>query len=528
MRTKIEIHVNASNIVSEGYAYGRLICVKRTASHLGEDYLISLEELKRIARELEMRIEREYGSSGLSREIGEVHIMILNDPLLWGELEKKAREKGGKLSVGDIMEVRDNIITLLMESDNPLIKERQYDIKDLFNALLSGTMHLTINKGDVVYIDELYPSDILAFYNAGVGAILSHRGSPTSHASILAQALEIPYIYNVPPLDEYCGRMVFVDAVHGKIVIDPKNIGAIEALIKEYDSEKKSLKKYSSMKFEGIEVMANVGFLQEIDVAKKKGADGIGLFRTEFLFLNRIHPPSEDEQFLVYKKILETFSPSKVIIRLLDIGGDKKVPYLRLPEEDNPFLGLRGIRALMKNEEILKTQLKALIRASLYGNLGILIPMVSKPEEVIYVKKVLRKISKTIDSYGSFKLGIMIEVPSVIFSIEKFIDHIDFASIGTNDLTQYILAADRMNPNVSRYYNDEDDAVLEAIKMVVEKMREAGKPVGICGELAGKKHMIKTLLNFGINSFSVAPAKIPRIKKAVYKALKEMGNTKGL
>ncbi|WP_456326939.1 phosphoenolpyruvate--protein phosphotransferase [Palaeococcus sp. (in: euryarchaeotes)] len=520
MQREIKIPVNASNIVSEGYAYGILRCIERVEVS-SEKTLIEIGELKKTARMLEEKIKREYGSSDVLGEIGEVHIMVLNDPLLWDELEKKAREKGGKLSIKDIMDVRDYIISLLLESGNPLIQERQYDIKDLFNALLSGAVHSEISNGDIVYVDELYPSDVVVFHNSGVGAILSKKGSPTAHASILAQALEIPYIYGIPPLDDYCGMRVFVDAVHGEVRINPSNIEGIKAIIKKYEAEKQNLEKYSKMKFEGIEVMANIGFLQEIDVAKKKGADGVGLFRTEFLFLNRREPPSEDEQFLVYKKVLEAFSPDRVIIRLLDVGGDKSVSYLKLPEESNPFLGVRGVRALMKNDGILKTQLRALIRASAYGNLGILIPMVSKPEDVIYVRKLIKKISKSVESHGNFTVGIMVEVPSVVFSIDKFVQQIDFASIGTNDLTQYIFAADRMNPEVSEYYNDQDDAVLAAIKIVAEKMRESKKPVGICGELAGKREMISKLMSFGVTSFSVAPAKVPRIKKAVYEALKE-------
>lgn len=517
MPAEIKIPVDASNIISEGYAYGILRCPVK--SGVSSEGVIGLDELRKRVSEFEKRIAGEYRGSALLEELGEVYIMILNDPIVWEEFEKKARAGGGKLSVRDIMEVRDYIINLLMESGNPLIRERQNDIRDLFSSLLSETAYPEIGKGDVVYVDELYPSDVIKFHGAGAGAILSRKGSPTAHASLLAQALEIPYIYNVPPLDEHCGERIFVDAVHGEIVINPSDIEGIKSLIRKYEAEKESLKKYASMRFENVKVMANIGFLQEIDVARKNGADGVGLFRTEFLFLDRTQPPSEDEQFLVYKRVLEAFSPDRVIIRLLDIGGDKPVPYLRLPGETNPFLGVRGIRALIKNEEILRTQLRALIRASAYGNLGILIPMVSKPEEVVYVKKLIEEISGTVDAHGSFKVGIMVEVPSVVFSIEKFVGQIDFASIGTNDLTQYIFAADRMNPEVSEYYSDEDDAVLAAIKLVAEKMGDAGKPVGICGELAGKGHMIKKLLSFGVSSFSVAPAKVPRIKKAVHEAL---------
>lgn len=520
MPAEIKMRVSPSNIISEGYAYGVLRCLVKSRASFDRSLLIGLEELRKKVDSLAEKISKKYKGSDLLEELGEVYVMILNDPLLWEEFEKRAKNRGGKLSAKDILEVRDYITSLLLESGNPLIQERQDDVKDLFNYLLSETVYPEIQKGDVVYVDELYPSDVLQFHEIDVGAILSKKGSPTAHASILAQALEIPYIINVPPLDEHCGLQVFVDAVQGEIVISPASTGRIKELIERYEMEKQSLKKYSSMRFEGIEVMANIGFLQEVEIAKRKGADGVGLFRTEFLFLNRTKPPSEEEQFLVYKKVLEAFSPDRVVIRLLDVGGDKEVPYLKLSREENPFLGVRGIRALMRNRDILEAQLRALIRASKYGNLGILIPMVSKPEEVIYIRDMIKKIEGSTEGYGKFTVGIMIEVPSVVFSIEKFIDYIDFASIGTNDLTQYIFAADRMNTEVSEYYNDEDEAVLRAIEAVAEKLREAKKPVGICGELAGKSHVIGRLIKIGVSSFSVAPAKVPRIKKAVYEALK--------
>lgn len=511
------IKVPSQYIVYEGYCYGTLRYIKKKLE-ADKNMLLDLKELKAAAERLIDKIRTKKSFNKDIMEITEIHKMILADPFLWSEIEKNA--KNGKISIESLLNVRDKIIELLINTGNPLIIERQYDIKDIFNALIKeivGEEKKELFPNDVVYVEEVYPSDIIELYKSRVGAILSKKGSHTSHAAILAMSLEIPYIYNVPELDKYDGHSVFVDAVCGRIIIDPSpdKIKGIKRIIEKYQEEKEELKQYSKLQFKDIKVMANIGFLQEIDLAKKKGADGIGLFRTEFLFLNRRSPPSEEEQFLIYKRVLESFYPNEVTIRLLDIGGDKQISYLDMPKEENPFLGVRGIRLLLKNKELLITQLKALIRASKYGNLKILIPMVTVTKDVIEVRKLLEKLKKYVNGYGEIKLGIMVEVPAVIFNIEEFTPYIDFVSIGTNDLTQYLFAADRNNVNVSSYYNDESKIVLSAINMAVNKLSKANIPVSICGELAGKAHIIEKLLEIGIRELSVAPSKIPKIKKQI-------------
>jgi len=518
MSKKVVIEIPQRYIVSEGYAYGTLRCVGNESSRSSEGEPIPIEKLRKRAKEVSEEISRTYQGSEVLKELGEVYVMILGDPLLWDKLEK--REKDGKISIRDVFEVRDYIVSLLVESGNPLIRERTDDIMNIFNKLVSAEENLQIRKGDVVYVEKLYPLDVVHFYRVGVGAILSREGSHTSHAAILAKSLEIPYMYGVPSLEAYCDSLVFVDALAGRIVVNPSNERGIKETILRYEEEKKLLEDYSKLRFEGLNVMANVGFLQEIEIAKKKGADGIGLFRTEFLFLNRDEPPSENEQFLVYKHALETFSPDRVVVRLLDVGGDKGIPYLELPREENPFLGVRGIRALIQNEDIFLTQLRALLRASPHGNLGILIPMVSKPSEVDYVRKIVEKIASELEIGELPDIGIMVEVPSVILSLDRFLGRVDFMSIGTNDLTQYLFAADRMSQYVSDYYNDEDEVVLKAIRLVVEGAKSAGIPVGICGELAGKVHMVKRLVEIGVTSLSVSSSRVPLIKKAVYEMKK--------
>ncbi|KUK16962.1 MULTISPECIES: phosphoenolpyruvate--protein phosphotransferase [Thermococcus] len=522
------IKLNPRYIVSEGYAYGTLKCIEREIEP-SKDLEIALDSLRESAKRLIRKLDAEYLPTPETLEIREIHKMILNDPLLWSEIESHA--KNGKISIEELLKVRDKIINMLLETKNPLIMERQYDIKDIFNALIteiSGEKRVKISPTDIVYLEEVYPSDVVELYKNRVGAILSRKGSHTSHAAILAMSLEIPYIYNVPDLHRYKDHQIFVDAVYGKLIIDPtpEQEQEIQKIINEYQKEKKELEKYSKLRFEEILVMANIGFPQEIEIAKKKGADGVGLFRTEFLFLNREHPPSEEEQFLIYKKVLEAFYPDMVIIRLLDIGGDKQIPYIEMPREENPFLGVRGIRFLLKHKDILITQLRALLRASRYGNLGILIPMVTKPEEVISVKKIIEKVREEIEEKSNFKIGIMVEVPAVIFSIEEFVPYIDFVSIGTNDLTQYMFAADRNNIEVSEYYDDESNVILTTIKLVADKLSKTSIPIAVCGELAGKPHMVEPLLKIGVKEFSVTPSKIPKIKKQIYNVISSKAYSK--
>lgn len=523
MASKV-LTINPQFIVSEGYALGHLVILAKKVD-FQKDQEITLEELKKAAEKLKSKLleATEKETSQEVKEILEVHTMILDDPFLWDSLSSKASH--GKITIEDLNNVRDEITEIFLSIDNPLIRERQYDVKDVFTKLLYevyGREKKMVSSGNIVYLEEIFPSEVVEFKNLGVGAILCKKGSHTSHASILAQSLDIPFIYNVPDLSEYDGKLVFVDAIHGKIIIEPseEEVKILKELIEKYNKEKTEIEKYSSIKFDDVKVMANIGVLQEIDFAKKKGADGIGLFRTEFLFLNRKSPPSEEEQYLAYKKVLESFYPDEVIIRLLDIGGDKELPYLNVSNEENPFLGVRGVRLLLKNRDLLRTQLRALIRASFYGNLGIMIPMVTIPEDVIEVRKIIREIEEELEKegikVGNFKVGIMVEVPSVVFNLDDFIPHIDFVSIGTNDLTQYMFAADRNNQEVSEYYRDEDKVIINAIQLVVNKMLKVGKPVAVCGEIAGKVHMIEKLLDIGLKEFSVAPAKVPRVKKRIY------------
>jgi len=515
------LQIPKNNIVSEGYGLGKLRVIRR--KRITEKQFISLEDLKLAAKTISLELDKIIRDISLPeevREISQVHKLLLEDPFLWKKLEDASVD--GKIKIEDYEHIRDEIISLLLSTGNPLIQERVDDIKDLFRNLLESSERFDDLKDSVVYSEEFFPSDIIKLSTLGVKALLSARGSHTTHAAILARAFEIPHIIRLSDLSEYEGKTVFVDAVNGMIVIDPDDTSLQEfkKIIQKYTIEKEEIEKYGKLKFENVKVMANIGVPQEIEIAKKKGADGIGLFRTEFLFVGRDNPPSEEEQYLVYKKAIETFYPEEVVIRLLDVGGDKKLEYLPIESRENPFLGLRGIRLLLKHKAILKTQLRALLRASAHGNLSILVPMVTLPEDVKELLEVIQETKEELltegKEIGSFKLGIMVEVPSVIWLIDEIAPYIDFVSIGTNDLTQYIFAADRNDPLVARYYQDEHKVIFEIIATITKKAKNFNLPVSVCGELAGKENAVDKLLQLGVSKLSVSSFSIPFIKKRIY------------
>ncbi|WP_175059564.1 phosphoenolpyruvate--protein phosphotransferase [Thermococcus sp. 2319x1] len=516
------IQIPKDDIIVEGYALGTLKALNRKGTT--KKQFINLEDIKLNAKTLSSELSKIISDLSLPkevREISQVHQLLLEDPFLWKKLEDASVD--GKIKIEDYEHIRDEIISLLLSTDNPLIQQRVDDIKDLFRNLLLGSSEGLDNlRGSVVYSEEFFPSEVVKLSTLGVKALISTQGSHTTHAAILARAFEIPYIIRVPDLSEYEGKTVFVDAVIGRIVIDPDdtNVREFEKIIKRYTKEKEKIEKYGRLKFDDIKIMANISVPQEIEVAKKKGADGIGLFRTEFLFVGRDNPPSEEEQYLVYKKALETFYPEEVVIRLLDAGGDKKLEYLPIDGEENPFLGLRGIRLLLRHKEILKTQLRALLRASPHGNLSVLVPMVTLPEDIKELLEIIQETKEELltegRKIGSFKLGIMVEVPSIIWLIDKIAPHIDFVSIGTNDLAQYIFAADRNNLSVAKYYQDEHEIIFEIIATIAKKARNFNLPVSVCGELAGKEDAVERLLQSGVTKFSVSSFKIPFIKRKIH------------
>ncbi|MCD6396669.1 MAG: phosphoenolpyruvate--protein phosphotransferase [Spirochaetaceae bacterium] len=417
-------------------------------------------------------------------------------------------------------------VELLKSSESALIQSRAEDLEDIKNILLmslSGYEPKKIgnNANAIVILPDLYPSQVLIYAKMGVRGIVAEKGSYTSHAAIIARALEIPTVLGVPGITQTVrdGDKIIVDGFLGEVIVNPD-----EKTIGEYLKKKESFEVLKE-KFKGIGdevvstkdgrkilVTANVGSEDDLNVAVKNGCDGVGLFRLEFYYINRATPPSMEELASLFTKFVKKLGNKPLTIRLLDVGGDKEVPYLQFPKEDNPFLGVRGIRYLLKHPEILEEQVKAILMASKEtgGNIRIMAPMISRLEEITKLKEILKELSE--DNSANIKLGIMAEVPSVVFMIEKIVKEVDFISIGTNDLTQYIFATDRTNENVSYLYDDMHPAVLRAISEISNKAQKAGVEVDVCGELASNPLAVPILVGLGINELSVSPTRIPLVK----------------
>lgn len=358
---------------------------------------------------------------------------------------------------------------------------------------------------------------------------VTDMGGITSHTAILAEALGIPAIVGLKDITERVkqGDSLIVDGETGKVFINPNEntIDLFKHKKKALEAEKRELEKvkFNEAITKGgkrIEVAANIGSPKDADVSLRSGAEGVGLFRTEFLFLNRNTPPTEDEQFKAYKEVLEKFNGKPVIIRTLDIGGDKQIPYLNLEHEINPFLGVRAIRLCLTRKDLFKTQLRAILRASNYGKTRIMYPMIAVKEEIVEANNVLKEVKNELEKEklpfdSNIEVGIMVEIPSAALNAEALADYVDFFSIGTNDLTQYTFAADRTNDNLSYLYQPLNPALLKLIKMTVDASHEKGKWTGVCGELAGDPEAIPILVNLGVDELSMSPQKIPYAKKII-------------
>ena len=435
-------------------------------------------------------------------------------------------------AVEDTCEMLKNIF---LSFNNDTMTQRVADIEDMKQpliAIMQGQKHIDLTKlsdHTVIIADEIHPSMTANMDTEHIAGIISEKGGDTSHASILARALEIPAVLSVKDICSKIaeGEEVIVDGAYGEVFVNPTPITLkiYNKKKKAYDERVKELKKYidkQTVTRDGRKVMlaANIGNADEAAKAVKAGAEGIGLFRTEFLFMNKQALPTEEEQYNEYKKAAVVLDGRQLTIRTLDIGGDKDIPYMGLTKELNPFLGYRAIRFCLDRVDIFTTQLRAVLRASAYGNIRIMIPMITSVTEVQAVKKIINGICRDLDKKDikydkDIKIGVMIETPAAAIMADVLAHEVDFFSIGTNDLTQYTLAVDRGNENVAYLYSALNPAVIRSIKYIIECAHNAGIEAGMCGEAAADERMIPLLLNFGLDEFSVTVSRVLETRKEI-------------
>ena len=525
---------------SEGLAMGRIAVFWYEGRHpekiIKEDVckeLIRLDEAVISARaELRALYTKAVKKVGEEQAlIFDVHGMMMEDADYRGTIEKFIKEdkvcaEYAVFAAGEIFKEK------LECTDKAYHTAKTADIEDISKRIirnLTGDISDFENtdEGAVVIAKDLMPGEAIRLHESKVSAFITEKGSVNSHTAILARSLKIPYLVNVKAGDLFklVGKTAVVDAVNGKLYL-----GADTYMAEVMDKIKQKLEKTDKTSYmlntvkekssyNRIKVFANIGSEKEIDKAIENEAEGIGLFRSEFLFIGKNKILTEEEQFSIYKEAISKMYPKKVMIRVIDFGGDKKPDYLKFEEEINPALGIRGIRFCFARKDLLKTQIRALLRASAYGNAAVVFPMINSVEEVRKIKAIIEKIKQELVlekvRVGNPETGIMIETPAAALISDELAKEVEFLSIGTNDLIQYTLAADRNNEKLLEFYNPYHRAVSELIKLVCKNAHKNNINVGICGELAGDTELTAALCDMGIDMFSVEPSKIQVIKKVV-------------
>ena len=427
----------------------------------------------------------------------------------------------------------DNFAEMFSSMEDEYMKARAADVRDISNRIIGNFQAdsdelNTADEKTIICSDDLAPSETVQLDKSKVLAFVTTGGSANSHTAILARTMNIPAVIGVSELtEEYSGKNAIVDGYTGTVYIEPDEKTNEEMKKKqEEDIKKKELlqqlkgKENVTKSGKKINIYANIGGLGDIGAVLLNDAGGIGLFRSEFLYLEDNDYPTEELQFLTYKKVLESMAGKKVIIRTLDIGADKKIDYFNLKKEENPALGYRAIRICLTRKEIFKTQLRALYRASVFGNLGIMFPMIISTDEVKEIKELIEEVKKELDESGieysdSVEIGIMIETPAAVMISDELAQMVDFFSVGTNDLTQYTLAIDRQNPELDKFYNPHHEAVLRMIKMAADNAHKYGKWIGICGELGADTELTDRFLEMGIDELSVSPPFVLPVRQKV-------------
>ena len=478
---------------------------------------------------------RAYQSLGEEKAaIFEGHLMILEDEELEEEIIDYLRSNHVNAAVAANV-VIDQQVAILSEIDDEYLKERAGDIRDIGNRLIKNIlgMHIVdlgeINEEAILVAYDLTPSETAQLNLDKVLGFVTDIGGRTSHTSIMARSLELPAIVGTNNVTELVntGDFLILDALNNVVYVNPsqediQRLKALQAKLADEKAELAKLKDLPALTLDGhrVDVVANIGTIRDIEGAERNGAEGVGLYRTEFLFMDRDQLPTEEEQFIAYKDVVEAMNGNLVILRTMDIGGDKELPYLDLPKEMNPFLGWRAIRIALDRREILNAQLRAVLRASAYGKLAVMFPMIISVEEIRELKSVIEELKVELRNEGkafdeNIQIGIMVETPSAAVNAKFLAKEVDFFSIGTNDLTQYTLAVDRGNELISHLYNPMSPSVLNLIKQVIDASHAEGKWTGMCGELAGDERATVLLLGMGLDEFSMSAISVPRIKKLI-------------
>lgn len=468
--------------------------------------------------------------------IFEAHQLMLEDPDYVESIENiiRTQDVNAEYAIGA---TADNFAAIFEAMDDAYMQGRAADVRDVSERLLQALSSqnetvMVMDEPVIIAADDLVPSETVQLDKEKVLSFVTMYGSANSHTAILARTMNIPAVIGLGEAlkEEYDGKVAIVDGVDGKVYIDPdeETMASMQKKQKK-DQEQKELlnqlkgKENVTKSGQKVNVYANIGNLADVGAVLKNDAGGIGLFRSEFLYLESDTYPTEEQQFAVYKKVAETMAGKKVIIRTLDIGADKQVDYFKLDKEDNPALGYRAIRICLTRPEIFKTQLRALYRASAYGQISIMFPMIISVAEVKKIKEIVEEVKAELRTEGAafredVELGIMIETPAAVMVSRELAKEVDFFSVGTNDLTQYTLAIDRQNQKLEDFYDSHHPAVLAMIRMAAESAHAEGKWIGICGELGADVTLTETFLNMGIDELSVALGMVLKVRQKIREA----------
>ena len=529
--------------MSPGIGIGKAVVIDKASINITKNYIKDAgNELDRLMNAIETAKEQlnelyvstidELGEK--EAQIFKSHEMMLEDDTFISDVENRIKQEGVNAEYA-LNETSNVYIKMFQSIEDEYLRERAEDIKDVMNRVIRILMGISsvdfsnLKENSIIVAKDLTPSDTAQIDRTKVAAMITEIGGKTSHAAIIARIMGIPTVVGLNNITDKIknGDTVICDGKTGKVLVNP-NAKQLFYFTKkkniedEIRNELKNQIGLPSVTKDGFKVSltANIGVPNDVDMALENDAEGIGLFRSEFIFMNREHQPTEDEQFEQYKEVLVKMGDKPVIIRTLDIGGDKNVPYIDIPKEMNPFLGYRAIRLCLGNVEVFRTQLRAILRASVYGNVKIMIPMISTMKELKDSKKILQQAKDELTKEGikfkkDIEIGIMIEIPSAAIISDLLAREVDFFSIGTNDLIQYTMAVDRMNSKLSYLYSQYHPALLRLIKGIIDNAHEAGIWVGMCGEAAGDPKLIPVFVGMGLDEFSMNSPSILRARYIV-------------